>query len=74
MTYTTLIDAAALQQLLAGSTPPVLIDARFDLADPAAGERFYRQAHLPGAHYLHLDRDLSAAMRGLNGRHPLPER
>jgi thiosulfate/3-mercaptopyruvate sulfurtransferase len=74
MTYTTLIDAAALQQLLAGSTPPVLIDARFDLADPAAGERAYRETHLPGAHYLHLDRDLSAAKTGRNGRHPLPQR
>jgi thiosulfate/3-mercaptopyruvate sulfurtransferase len=74
MTYTTLIDAAALRQLLAGSTPPVLIDARFDLADPAAGERAHGEAHLPGAHYLHLDRDLSAARTGRNGRHPLPQR
>jgi thiosulfate/3-mercaptopyruvate sulfurtransferase len=74
MTYTTLIDAAVLRRLLASATPPVLIDARFDLADPAAGERAYREAHLPGAHYLHLDRDLSAAKTGRNGRHPLPQR
>jgi thiosulfate/3-mercaptopyruvate sulfurtransferase len=74
MTYTTLIDAAALRELLASATPPVLIDARFDLADPAAGERAYGEAHLPGAHYLHLDRDLSAAKTGRNGRHPLPQR
>ena len=74
MTYTTLIDVAALRQLLAGETPPVLIDARFDLADPAAGERAYGAGHLPGAHYLHLDRDLSAARTGRNGRHPLPPR
>jgi thiosulfate/3-mercaptopyruvate sulfurtransferase len=74
MTYTTLIDAATLRPLLAGGAPPVLIDARFDLADPTAGERAYGEAHLPGAHYLHLDRDLSAAKTGRNGRHPLPER
>jgi thiosulfate/3-mercaptopyruvate sulfurtransferase len=74
MTYTTLIDAAALREMLASATPPVLIDARFNLADPAAGERAYGEAHLPGAHYLHLDRDLSAAKTGRNGRHPLPQR
>ena len=74
MTYRTLIDAAALQGLLAGRPAPVLIDARFDLAAPAAGEAAYRAAHLPGAHYLHLDRDLAAPKTGRNGRHPLPER
>jgi thiosulfate/3-mercaptopyruvate sulfurtransferase len=74
MTFTTLIDAAALRRLLGSATPPVLIDARFDLADPAAGERAHGEAHLPGAHYLHLDRDLSAARTGRNGRHPLPQR
>ncbi|HEX5633265.1 MAG TPA: sulfurtransferase, partial [Gemmatimonadales bacterium] len=30
--------------------------------------------HLPGAHYLHLDRDLCAPKTGRNGRHPLPPR
>ena len=45
-----------------------------DLADPAAGERAYAQDHLPGAIYAHLDRDLSGAKTGRNGRHPLPDR
>jgi thiosulfate/3-mercaptopyruvate sulfurtransferase len=54
-----------------------LFDVRFDLAQPAAGEAAWRAGHLPGAHYLHLDRDLSAregvpALCG--GRHPLPTR
>ena len=31
-----------------------LIDVSFDLAD-RRGERRYRDAHLPGSHYLHLD-------------------
>ncbi|MEY8878834.1 MAG: sulfurtransferase [Leptothrix sp. (in: b-proteobacteria)] len=52
----------------------VLLDTSFDLADPAAGEAAYRSAHLPGAFYLHLDRDLSTAKTGRNGRHPLPAR
>ena len=72
----TLIDAATLRARLEGpaSERPVVIDTRFDLTDPAAGERAWRESHLPGAHYLHLDRDLSAAKTGRNGRHPLPDR
>jgi thiosulfate/3-mercaptopyruvate sulfurtransferase len=55
-------------------TPLVLLDCGFDLADPQAGERAYEQGHLPGALYVHLDRDLSGAKTGRNGRHPLPDR
>ena len=50
------------------------MDARFDLADVNAGEASWRAGHLPGALYLHLDRDLSGAKTGRNGRHPLPTR
>ncbi|MDN3920719.1 sulfurtransferase [Roseateles violae] len=75
---TTLIDAAALQQLIATRAPLLLIDCGFDLADSAAGERAYAEGHLPGAHYLHLDRDLCGPKSGpdgaFRGRHPLPER
>ncbi|MBV8502468.1 MAG: sulfurtransferase [Paucibacter sp.] len=52
----------------------LLIDVSFDLGDSAAGERAYAAGHLPGAHYLHLERDLSGAKTGSNGRHPLPDR
>src|SRR5439155_621534 len=38
------------------------------------GEQQYREAHIPGALFAHLDRDLSAPKTGANGRHPLPER
>ena len=51
-----------------------VFDCRHDLADPGLGERLYRESHLPGALYAHLDRDLSAPKTGTNGRHPLPER
>ncbi len=78
MVLRTLISAAALAELLRGPEPPVLLDCRFDLFDPAAGERAYAAGHLPGARYLHLDRDLSGPRHGADGRfrgrHPLPER
>ena len=72
MSHLTLISSAELQAL--PDEKLLLIDAGFDLADTSAGERAYAGAHLPGAHYLHLDRDLSAAKTGSNGRHPLPDR
>jgi len=50
-----------------------VFDCRHDLANPAAGEQQYQEAHIPGALFAHLDRDLSAQKSGSNGRHPLPE-
>ena len=72
--WTTLIDADELRALLADGATPVIVDCGFDLADTGAGERAWREAHLGGSHYLHLDRDLSGPKTGRNGRHPLPER
>lgn len=51
----------------------VVFDCRHDLADPQAGRRAFAQSHVPGARFLHLDEDLSAARDGRNGRHPLPD-
>ena len=73
-TQQTLIDAGQLQQWIVSGRPLVLLDAGFDLADPSAGERAFLGGHLPGARYVHLDRDLSGAKTGRNGRHPLPAR
>ena len=74
----TLISAADLRAAIAAGSPPVLLDCSFDLADPAAGERAWREGHLPGSHYVHLDRDLAGAKHDAAGRflgrHPLPER
>lgn len=72
--HETLISAAALRSLLDAGEPLVILEASFDLADPAAGELAFATAHLPGAHYVHLERDLSGTPTGLNGRHPLPDR
>lgn len=67
----TLIDPATLAAHL-DDPNWIVIDTRFDLADPAKGEQQYREGHIPGARYAHLDRDLSGEKTGTNGRHPLP--
>ena len=68
---TTLVCADALRAFVSSGRPLVLIDTSFDVA---AGERSWRESHLPGSLYLHLDRDLSGVKTGSNGRHPLPAR
>jgi thiosulfate/3-mercaptopyruvate sulfurtransferase len=50
----------------------VIVDCRFNLSDTEAGRHAYRQGHLPGAHYAHLDEDLSGPITAHSGRHPLP--
>lgn len=50
-----------------------IIDCRFDLARPEAGETAYREGHIPGAIYAHLERDLSGPITASSGRHPLPD-
>lgn len=50
-----------------------IFDCRFDLAAPTRGEQAHAEAHLPGAFYAHLDRDLSSSITPESGRHPLPE-
>lgn len=72
--FTTLISAQDLRDLLAGPGPTVVVDCGFDLADPDDGEFAWNAVHLAGSFYLHLDRDLSGAKTGRNGRHPLPDR
>lgn len=73
--YTTLISATNLAERLAVAPGSVLVfDCRFDLANTAAGEAAWADGHIPGAQYLHLDRDLSGPKTGSNGRHPLPDR
>ena len=50
-----------------------VFDCRHQLSDVAYGEKAYAEGHLPGAFFMHLDRDLSSPMTGRNGRHPLPD-
>ncbi|MDA8446133.1 sulfurtransferase [Paracidovorax valerianellae] len=90
MPYTTLISAAELQSLIASGAPLMVFDCTFDLSQPSSGEQQYRESHIPGALYAHLDRDLSAKhgapgaggtivateadQPASGGRHPLPNR
>jgi len=70
--FTTLIDANTLfEELRRGDLR--VFDCRFDLAKVHWGEAEYAEGHLPGASYLHLDRDLSSPIRADSGRHPLPD-
>jgi thiosulfate/3-mercaptopyruvate sulfurtransferase len=79
-TFTTLISAAELQHLMSSGQPYMVFDCSGDLMNPENGPAMYRDAHIPGAVYAHLDNALSAkgdrrvtgAMSG--GRHPLPSR
>jgi thiosulfate/3-mercaptopyruvate sulfurtransferase len=70
--FQTLITATALAAQL-GDPAWIVVDVRHDLAQPDHwGDAQYRTAHLPGARFAHIDRDLSAPKTGRNGRHPLP--
>nr|WP_315861631.1 sulfurtransferase [[Limnothrix rosea] IAM M-220] len=51
----------------------VIVDCRFRLNDPDWGKAQYQKKHIPGAHYLHLDQDLSSPLDKHGGRHPLPD-
>lgn len=71
--FTTVISADSLAQHLS-DTNWIVIDCRFVLTEPNAGERAYHQGHIPNAHYAHLERDLSSQVNAGSGRHPLPDR
>ena len=60
------------EQLLTASAN-IIVDCRFSLADAGAGRLQYEQGHIPGAHYLDLNCDLSGEVQAHGGRHPLPE-
>lgn len=66
-----LIDAKVLAALPPRSV--LIVDCRFALTDPGKGERDFLEAHVPGAVYASLDRDLSDLSKQGLGRHPLPD-
>lgn len=72
MSYTTLVDVETLQAHL-DDPNWLVVDVRHQLSYTGYGEHAYAAGHVPGAVFLHCDRDLSGAMSGGNGRHPLPD-
>lgn len=70
--WTTLVQAETLAMALSRADV-VIVDCRYSLLDPNSGEHAYLTAHLPGAAYAHLERDLSdMAPNTSAGRHPWP--
>ncbi len=65
-----LFDCHEVAARLATGDPPLLLDVRWTLGGPS-GEADYRTGHLPGAHFVDLDQELSAPPGP--GRHPLPD-
>ena len=79
--WNTLVQAETLAIAL-GREDLAILDCRFSLANPGAGEASYLHGHVPGALYAHLERDLSAYANPAQdnpvrlpgqGRHPWPD-
>jgi thiosulfate/3-mercaptopyruvate sulfurtransferase len=66
-----LVSASWLRERL-GDPGLCVVDCRYRLGEPGAGEELWRGGHIPGAAFMDLDGDL-AAEPGERGRHPLPE-
>lgn len=72
MTFTTLINPAQLAEHI-DDPQWIIFDCRFTLTDAAAGKHAYKEGHISGAHYAHLNEDLSGPITSTSGRHPLPD-
>ncbi len=70
-TYRDLVSVHELKAMIERSACRV-IDCRFDLMQPDKGRKDYGKAHIPGAVYADLDRDLASEITADSGRHPLP--
>ncbi len=75
--FTTLISAQELARQI-DQTHVVIVDCRHDLMDSSAGQKAYDAGHLPGARFVHLDKQLSGSKTSADGvflgRHPLPSK
>lgn len=70
--WTTLVQAETLAAAL-GRADLAVLDCRAELTDPDAGERAWREGHVPGALHADLNHDLSDLARTGDGRHPWPD-
>lgn len=71
--FTTIVDVDTLAEYYTHPTW-IVVDCRFDLVEKTLGRRQYEVAHIPGAVYADLEKDLSIPIgsAGEGGRHPLP--
>ena len=67
----TLMTVAELKDRLDSGTRTVLLDVRWALGDPN-GRDHYLEAHLPGAVFVDLAKELAGPADPSRGRHPLP--
>jgi len=73
MNFSALISVDELSQVL-GDAQLRIVDCRFELTKPAAGEAAWRSERITGARYAHLEHDLSDMREcAQHGRHPLPD-
>jgi thiosulfate/3-mercaptopyruvate sulfurtransferase len=75
VTFGPLVEPAWLREHL-GEAGLVVVDCHFVLGQPGAGERAWLEAHIPGAAFLGVDRDLAGPLEdggAAGGRHPLPD-
>jgi thiosulfate/3-mercaptopyruvate sulfurtransferase len=75
MLMSPIVTAQWLHSYIAADAHPdiAIVDCRFALGDPDLGRQQYESAHIPGAYYLDLNRDLSSPGGVHGGRHPLPD-
>lgn len=75
MLTSSIVTAATLNSYLssASNLDVKIVDCRFALGDRDLGRQQYETAHIPGAYYLDLNRDLSSPAGVHGGRHPLPD-
>ena len=73
MEYRTILSSETLRENL-DNPHWAILDCRFYLGEPERGYQEYLESHIPGAVYVHLNRDLSGEIiLGKTGRHPLPD-
>lgn len=72
MAYTTIVNADVVAGQL-DNPAWVIVDCRYRLNKGNMGREFYETAHIPGAVYADLDKDLASPPAPNQGRHPLPD-
>lgn len=72
MTYLIAVEELR-QRMIDGLNNLVIVDTRFQLDNSDKGRQEYEKAHLPGAMYFDLEKDLSGETGEHGGNHPLPD-